>query len=267
MAERTQERRLAAILAADVVGYSRLVERDEAGTLTRLRERRDSVLVPLVDQHRGRLFKQMGDGFLVEFASAVDAVRCAMALQEQMAAANAAGDQESAIVLRIGINLGDVVAEGADLQGDGVNIAARLETIAEPGGICVSAGVFEQVDRHLVLASEDMGPQALKNIARPVRTYRVAARARSSPGAARTGRPAEPSIAVLPFTNMSGDADQDYFADGVTEDIITELSRFRSLFVIARNSTFVYKGRPIKIQDIARELGVGYVVEGSVRRS
>ena len=173
MAERPPERRLAAILAADVVGYSGLVEQDEAGTLARLRERRDAIILPLVDHHRGRLFKQMGDGFLVEFASAVDAVRCAMALQERMVVANAASAQEQAIVLRIGINLGDVVVDDTDIHGDGVNIAARLETIADPGGICVSAGVFEQFDRQLPLAGEDMGPQALKNIARPVRAYRI----------------------------------------------------------------------------------------------
>ena len=239
MAERPPERRLAAILAADVVGYSRLVEEDEGGTLARLRERRDTVLLPAVDQHRGRLFKQMGDGFLVEFASAVDAVHCAVALQERMAEANAGTEQERAIVLRIGINLGDVVVDDTDIHGDGVNIAARLETIADPGGICVSAGVYEQVERQLPLAGEYLGPQALKNIARPIRAYRITARAKVSPGPARTNRPAEPSIAVLPFANMSGDPEQEFFTDGVSEDIITELSRFRSLFVIARNSTIV----------------------------
>src|SRR3954452_18800005 len=196
MAERPPERRLAAILAADVVGYSGLVEQDEAGTLARLRERRDAILLPLVDHHRGRLFKQMGDGFLVEFASAVDAVRCAMAVQERMAVANAAAAQEQTIVLRIGINLGDVVVDDTDIHGDGVNVAARLETIADPGGICVSGGVVEQVDRRLPLAGEDMGPQVLKSIARPVRAYRITTRAKGSTAAVRAHRPAEPSIAV-----------------------------------------------------------------------
>src|SRR4051794_34727290 len=198
------------------------VRRNPLGTL---RARRDALVLPTVDRHRGRVVKEMGDGFLVEFASAVAAVRCAMELQHLMAEANAAIDEERAIVLRIGINLGDVAVDDADIQGDGVNIAARLEAIADPGSICISGSMFEQVERQMSVAWKDLGARELKNIARPIRVYRVTSRAKASPGGTSAQRPAAPSIAVLPFTNMSGDPEQDYFTDGVTEDIITELSR------------------------------------------
>jgi adenylate cyclase len=259
------ERRLAAILAADVVGYSRLMEQDEAGALAALKERRKTILAPLVAQHHGRIIKVMGDGVLVEFGSAVDAVACAVELQRRMAEANADLPVSRAITLRIGVNLGDVIVEGSDLYGEGVNIAARLEALAEPGGICVSGTVHEHVQRRLPLAFEDLHEQTLKNIARPVRVYRATDAGRLSvlSAAATTEKP---TIAVLPFINMSGDPEQEYFSDGITEDIITELSRFRSIFVIARNSSFAYKGKPVKVQEIARTLDVAYVVEGSVRK-
>ena len=266
MAEERVQRRLAAILAADVVGYSRLMERDEAGTLTTLKTRRRNVLEPLVARHQGRIFKITGDGVLIEFASAVNAVQCAVDLQHDMAAANGDQTDDRHIVLRIGINLGDVMVEGGDLYGEGINVAARLEALAEPGGILISGTAHEYVKNKVKVGFDDLGPQTLKNIADPVRAYRV------------TGTPAlalaqpkpvsdRPSIAVLPFTNMSGDPEQEYFSDGMTEDIITELSRFRSLLVIARNSSFSYKGRSPRIQDVGRELGVRYVIEGSVRKS
>ena len=260
------ERRLAAIMAADVVGYSRLMEEDEAGTLAALKERRTGILAPLVAEHHGRIVKVMGDGVLVEFASAVNAVACAAELQERMAAANNSVADDRHIVLRIGINLGDVIVEGSDLYGDGVNVAARLQEIAEPGGICLSTKVRDEVHRKLRLALDDMGERQFKNIATAVRVYRVgggrepAANARGSP------LPAKPSIAVLPFTNLSGDPTQQYFSDGITEDIITELSRFHSLFIIARNSSFQYRDKATDVRHIARELGVQYVVEGSVRK-
>jgi adenylate cyclase len=221
----------------------------------------------VVAGHQGRIVQQIGDGVLAEFASVVDAVQCAVELQRRNAEANAAALGGSPLVLRIGVNLGDVVVDGLDIQGDGVNVAARLEAMADPGGMCISASVFEQVDRRVLLTYEDMGNQSLKNISRPVHVYRIGRDA----GVGKTHKAppstTKPSIAVLPFSNMSGDPEQDYFSDGVTEDIITELSRFHSLFVIARNSTFVYKGRSTKVQDIARDLNVDYVVEGSVRRS
>jgi adenylate cyclase len=262
-------RRLAAILATDVVGYSRLVEADEAGTLAAVRNRRKSILEPLLGQHHGRIVKLMGDGALVEFTSAVSAVECAVELQQRMADANAGLGNDRAIVLRVGINLGDVVVESGDLYGDGVNIAARLEALAEPGGICVSAAVHEQVARHLPFAFEDLGDQTLKNIARAVRVYRVAVDApRALPSPEVASQPStEASIAVLPFANMSGEPDQEYLADGLTEDIITELSRISTLFVIARTSTFTYKGQPSDVKRVARELGVRYVMEGSMRRA
>lgn len=261
MADQPARRRLAAILAADVVGYSRLMEADETGTLAVLKARRRDVLEPLVAQHEGRIFKVTGDGVLIEFGSAVNAVQCAVDLQRAMA--NQPDDCH--IILRIGINLGDVVVEGSDLYGDSVNIAARLEAIAEPGGICVSEDAHRQVRNKLRVTFDDLGAQTLKNITEPVRAYRVA----EVPAVAITPTEAttdKPSVAVLPFTNMSGDPEQEYFSDGITEDIITELSRFRSLFVIARNSSFAYKGKPVKVQEIARALNVAYVVEGSVRK-
>jgi adenylate cyclase len=258
------DRRLTAILAADVVGYSRLMERDEAGTHAALTARRKSVLEPLVAKHKGRIVKLMGDGVLAEFASAVNAVQCAAELQRDMAAANAGLAEDRRIVLRIGVNLGDVIVEGEDIYGDGVNIAARIEALAEPGAVYVSQVVMEQTRGKLELEFEDTGEHSLKNIAQPVRVYRVAA-----PEMERGGLPLpdKPSIAVLPFTNMSGDPEQEYFSDGITEDIITELSRFRSLFVIARNSSFTFKGKTADVREVGRKLGAGYVVEGSVRRS
>jgi adenylate cyclase len=260
------DRRLTTILAADVVGYSRLVGEDEAGTLALLKSRRKEVLEPLLLKHRGRIFKLMGDGVFVEFGSAVSAVECAVEVQKAMAAANN-GPSPMAIRLRIGVNLGDVVVEGGDLYGDGVNLAARLQEVADPGGIAVSAKVHAEVARKLRLDFEDLGERPLKNILEPVRVYRL----RTGDGAA-TERPAiqaavKPAIVVLPFTNMSGDAEQDFFADGLSEDIITELSRFKELLVISRNSAFKYKGQSVNVGEIARELGVQYVIEGSVRKA
>jgi len=261
------ERKLAAILAADVVGYSRLIEQDEAGTLAALWDRRRSILNPLVALHKGRIVKVMGDGVLVEFASAVNAVQCAVELQQKMAEANIGLDQERAIVLRVGVNLGDVAVENGDLYGEGVNIAARLEAIASPGSTCISGTVYDQVKGKLNLEFEDFGRQQLKNITEPVRVL-VVRQDRSSPvEKPALALPEKPSIAVLPFQNMSGDVDQEYFADGIVEEIITALSRFRHLFVIARNSSFIYKGRAVDVKQIGRELGVRYVLEGSVRKA
>ncbi len=259
-------RRLAAILAADVVGYSRLMEQDEAGTLAALKERRKGILQPLVARHQGRIFKVTGDGVLVEFASAVNAVQCAVDLQQSMAAANAGQVEDRQIVLRVGVNLGDVMIEGSDLYGDGVNIAVRLETIAEPGGIIVSGTAYDQVKNKIKAGFDDAGSQSLKNIAEPVRAYRVADTAAVAVSAHKPGAD-KPSIAVLPFANMSGDPEQQYFSDGITEDIITELARYRSLFVIARNSSFQFRGPSVDMAAVRRRLGVRYIVEGSVRRS
>jgi TolB-like protein len=266
MAETRTRRRLAAVLAADVVGYSRLMENDEAGTLAALKARRQDLLVPLVARHGGRVVKVMGDGVLVEFGSAVDAVQCAVTLQEKFTAANQGISEAQRIVLRIGINLGDIIVEGSDLYGDGVNVAARLEGLAEPGGTYVSATVHDHVLGKLALPFDDLGEHTLKNIAKPVRIYRV------QPGSTGIAQPAlelpdKPSIAVLPFQNMSGDPEQEYFADGIVEEIITALSRVRWLFVIARNSSFTYKGRAVNVKQIGRELGVRYVLEGSVRKA
>ena len=268
MTQARTQRRLAAILAADVVGYSRLMEEDEAGTLAALKTRRNAVLVPLVTQHSGRVVKLMGDGVLVEFGSAVDAVQCAVELQKGFSGANQGVAVASCIVLRIGINLGDVIIEGSDIYGDGVNIAARLEGLAEPGGIYVSASVYDQVAGKLELSFEDLGEHTLKNIAKPVRIYRAGTGGTREHAAPPTlALPDKPSIAVLPFENMSGDPEQEYFADGIVEDIITALSRFNALFVIARNSSFTYKGRAVDIKQVGRELGVRYVLEGSVRKA
>ncbi len=261
------QRKLAAILAADVVGYSRLMSEDEAGTLAALRARRKEVVEPLVARCRGRIFKLMGDGVFIEFASAVNAVECAIDLQKGMAERNAGGPAGRALHLRVGINLGDVVVEDGDLYGDGVNLATRLQEVADPGGICVSAKVHAEVVRKLDLAFEDLGERALKNIAEPVRVFRIGTGVAVPRGLASSlSLPAKPSIVVLPFVNMSGEADQDFFADGLTEDILTELSRFRELFVISRNSSFKYKGQSVNVQQVARELGVQYVAEGSVRK-
>ena len=279
------ERRLAAILAADVAGYSRLIEADEEGTLRRLNALRAEVVDPKIADHKGRIVKTTGDGLLVEFASVVDALRCAAEVQAAMAESNAPTPPDQRIEFRIGINVGDIVVEDGDIFGDGVNVAARLEGLAEPGGICVSARVQEDAAGRLDLAFEDIGEQPLKNIARPVRVYRVRpqgphasspprAGERSAPGAqVRAAGPAalplpdKPSIAVLPFANMSGDPEQEYFADGMVEEIITALSRIRWLFVIARNSSFTYKGQAVDVKQVGRELGVRYVLEGSVRKA
>ncbi len=262
------ERRLAAILAADVVGYTRLMGRDEAGTLQRLTALREEILEPLIAEHTGRVVKLMGDGLLVEFASLVDAVGCAVAWQTALEEHETEQPEDDRLVFRIGINLGDVLVEGGDIHGDGVNIAARLEGLAEPGGICLSGDAYRQVRGKIQVGFVDLGDHDLKNVAEPVRIYRIAGHeAAAVPAKALLALPDKPSIAVLPFTNMSGDPEQEYFSDGISEDIITELSRFRSLFVIARNSSFHYKGQSPKVQQIGQELGVQYVVEGSVRKA
>ena len=243
------------------------MEADEAGTLADLRERRKGIVEPLVREHGGRVVKFMGDGVLVEFASAVNALRCALDLQKRMAEANEELSDRQ-IVLRIGVNLGEVVGEGSDIFGDGVNIAARLEGLAEPGGICISGKVHDEIRGKLDFAAADLGDVTLKNITRPVRAFRITEGANSKSSVEPRG-PADskPSIGVLPFTNMSGDQEQEYFADGITEDIITELARNRGLFVIARNSSFTLKGTAVDIAEVGRKLGVRYVVEGSVRKA
>ena len=262
-------RRLAAILAADVVGYSRLMQADEAGTLAVLRSRRTEILQPLVDKHHGRIVKLIGDGALIEFASAVDAVECSVVLQEGMEAANAGQPEDRRIVLRIGINLGDVMVEGSDLYGDGVNIAARLEGIAEPGGILLSGSAYDQVKNKVDKVFEDLGPQSLKNMAEAVRVYRVSTALASTEGVTpgRTVLASKLSIAVLPFVNMSGDPEQEYFSDGITEDIITDLSKVSTLNVLSRNTTFTFKGKAVDVGQIAQRLKVEYVIEGSVRKA
>jgi TolB-like protein len=254
-----------AIVAADVVGFSRLMERDEAGTLSLLKDRREQILDREIARHGGRVVKVMGDGLLIEFASAVQAVDCAMAVQQAMAAANADGPPEQRIVLRIGINLGDVIIDGEDLYGDGVNIAARLQALAEPGEIWLSRNVHDQVETKLDLAFEDLGLKELKNLVRPVQVFRIAGAGQETAHAGSLETKL-PSVAILPFANMSGDPEQRWFSDGITEDIITELSRFRQLKVVARNSSFRYRDLDVDIRRVGRELGVNYVVEGSVRR-
>src|SRR5689334_11580591 len=266
----TATRRLAAILAADVAGYSRLIGANEEGTLNRLRSIRADVIDPKITEYRGRIVKTTGDGFLVEFSSVVDALRCATHWQTQMHERNAATPGDNCIEFRIGVHQGDIVVEDDDIFGDGVNVAARLEGLAEPGGICVSARVQEDVAGRLDLSFEDMGEQSLKNIARPVRVYRVRDMptwTQRSLSPSPLALPDRPSIAVLPFQNMSGDPDQEYFTDGMVEEIITALSRIRWLFVIARNSTFTYKGHAFDVKQVGRELGVRYVLEGSVRKA
>ena len=264
MANEPPTRRLAAILAADVVGYSRLIEEDDAGTLAVLKARRRTVLEPLVAKYQGRIFKTTGDGVLVEFASAINAVQCAIELQNGMAAANGGEAEGPQIVLRVGVNLGEVMVESSDLYGDGVNIAARLESLAQAGDILVSGTAHDHVKHKIKTGFVDLGPQTLKNIGEPVRAYRVA----GTPAiAATTPKADKPSIAVLPFINMSGDPEQAYFSDGIAEDIITELARSRSLQVIARNSSFQFRGSSTDIAAVRRALGVRYVLEGSVRRA
>lgn len=267
-------RRLAAILAADVAGYSRLIGADEEGTLDRLRAIHADIIDPKVAGHRGRIFKTTGDGLLAEFASVVDALRCAIEVQNIVAERNAAVQPDNRVEFRMGVHQGDVVAEDGDIFGDGVNIAARLQSLADPGGICVSARVQEDAAGKLDLIFEDLGDQSLKNIARAVRIYRVRLIRRESAAASTSiegarARPVldKPSIAVLPFQNMSGDPEQEYFVDGMVEEIITALSRIRWLFVVARNSSFIYKGRAVDVTQVGRELGVRYVLEGSVRKA
>src|SRR4051794_2208178 len=264
------ERRLAAILAADVVGYSRLIERDERGTLERLKTCRKELVEPLLAEHRGRIIKLMGDGALCEFASVVDAVACAVAIQRDMAERETGVPEAERLRFRIGINLGDVVREAdGDLYGDGVNIAARLEGIAEADGIVVSGTAYDHLQGKLDCGLAFLGEQHLKNIERPVRAYRVelGAGVPITAAAAPLSPSDKPAVAVLPFDNMSGDPEQAYFSDGITEDVITELSRFRELLVIARNSSFAFRGKAADVREIGRALGAGYVVEGSVRRA
>jgi len=274
------EQRLAAVLAADMVGYSRLMELDERGTLARLRTHRIELIDPAIAKNQGRIIKTTGDGMLVEFQSVADAVRCAVEVQERMRRRNADVPEDRRIEFRIGINLGDIIFDEDDIFGDGVNVAARLEPIAEVGGICVSGAVYDQVGDRLDVGFEDLGEKSLKNISRPVRVYRAVMDGTEDGGKADKqattnggGQPAtkhavsKPTVAVLPFANMSGDAEQEFFVDGLTEDILTELSRRNELFVISRNSTFVYKGQAVNVRDVAQKLGAQYLVEGSVRKA
>jgi TolB-like protein/class 3 adenylate cyclase/tetratricopeptide (TPR) repeat protein len=284
------ERRLAAILAADIAGYSRLMGADEEDTLARLKAHRRELIDPKIGEHRGRLVKTTGDGLLIEFPSVVEAVSCALAVQRGMGERNAGTSEENRITFRIGVNLGDIIVESGDIHGDGVNIAARLEGIAEPGGICISEDAFRQVRGKVDAEFDDIGDQNLKNITRPLRVFRLtlthpAATAPGSPlsriageGAERQRReagegkralalPDKPSLAVLPFQNLTGDAEQEYFVDGMVEEITTAIARLPWLFVIARNSAFTYKGKPVDVKQVAQELGVRYVLEGSVRKA
>ena len=273
----SENRKLAAILAADVVGYSRLAGADEDRTLARLRALRSDLIDPTIAVHNGRVIKRTGDGALVEFRSVVDAVRCAIEVQNGMIERNAGVPQDRRIEFRIGIHLGDVVEESdGDLMGDGVNIASRLEGVAAPGAICLSEDAYRQVKARLDLSVSDLGSTQLKNIAEPIRVYSLQVGSAAPAKATATSEAAQPSataappkrsIAVLPFANMSGDAEQDYFADGISEDIITALSKLPQLFVIARNSSFTFKGKNVNVQEAGRSLGVRYVLEGSVRKS
>ena len=295
------ERKLAAILSADVKGYSRLMGEDEEATIHTLTAYRE-VMTTLIQRHRGRVVDSPGDNLLAEFASAVDAVRCAVEVQHELRVRNTELPAQRKMEFRIGLNVGDVVVEGEKLYGDGVNIAARLEGLAEPGGICISRTVHDQVENKLVLSYEYLGEQTVKNIAKPVRVWRVRepevaapaestsvlrqaqherlsdsvtpsssgqalSQPQSDPYASMLTLPDKPSIAVLPFANMSGDPEQEYFSDGITEDLITDLSKLSGLFVIARQSVFTYKGKPVKVQEVSRELGVRYVLEGSVQKA
>ena len=264
MAEREVQRRLAAILAADVAGYTRLIETDTDGTVEAWQDAREDVIRPRVSDHSGKIVKLTGDGFLVEFPTVQDAVNCAIAMQQGLA--------DSSLNFRMGVNLGDIVDDGEDIHGEGVNLAARLEGLAEPGGIVISGGVYDQVKNRIDADYEDMGLQKVKNVSAPVQAYRVRQQKMDGDAAApRQGITTEvfdrPAVAVLPFDNMSGDEEQEYFADGITEDIITELAKWGWFPVIARNSTFAYKGQSPDIRKVADELGARYVVEGSVRKS
>lgn len=261
------ERRLAAIMATDIVAYSRLIETDEARTLASIRTLRSRVIDPLLADHRGRIVKLMGDGAIIEFVSVVDAVACAVAVQEGVTAHQRDVPPESRIVFRIGINVGDVVVEDGDLLGDGVNIAARLESLAEPGGICIADAVQTQLAGKTDFAFEDTGERTLKNIAQPVRVWRWSKEPAPAAAGAPLPLPDRPSIAVLPFDNLSGQPEETYFSDGITEDIVTGLAHFRSLFVIARNSSFAFRGKSVEMAEIGRRLGVSYLLEGSVRRA
>jgi TolB-like protein/Tfp pilus assembly protein PilF len=264
--EQRSERRLAAILAADVVGYSRLMGVDEAGTARALRGHREAIS-PIIAIHSGRIVRIIGDGVLLEFPSIIAAIECAISIQKLMAHRNAAAPADQRMLFRIGINLGDVLIEGDDILGDGVNVAARLEAIAEAGGICISEDVYRHIQGKVEIGFSDMGFHQLKNIARPVRIYRAQLEPIMPSRSPDLALPDRPSIAVLPFQNMSGHPEQEYFADGVVEDIISALSRMRWLFVIARNSSFIYKGRAVDVKQVGRELGVRYVLEGSVRKA
>jgi TolB-like protein/class 3 adenylate cyclase/Tfp pilus assembly protein PilF len=272
MSEQRVPRRLAAILAADVVGYSRMMDRDEAGTLARLKELHSKIVHPLVAKFGGRIFKYTGDGVLAEYSSAAGAAESAIEIQRAVVDFNQGLPEPRRVALRIGVSLGDVMVEGGDLFGNGVNIAARMQVLAEPGSICISGNIYEHVRNSLDVEFDDLGDQFVKNIDRPVHAYRIGMRGQTAcpPSSLAIAEPPpvpqKPSIAVLPFQNMSGDADQEYFAEGITEDIITALSHIRWLFVIARNSSFVYKGRAVDVKQVARELGVRYVLEGSVRK-
>src|SRR5438067_1876808 len=273
MPEDRVDRRLAAIFAGDIAGYSRLMGADEEGTLRQLKGHRKELVDPKITEHRGRIVKTTGDGMLVEFVSVVDAVRCAVDIQRGMAERNARVASDERIEFRIGINVGDIIFDGDDIFGDGVNVAARLEALADPGGIMVSGVVHDQVRDKLSFGFEDLGEQTVKNVVRPIGVHRVQLAEQVAPGksaiaAGKIERTASdrPSLAVLPFVNMSGDAEQEYFADGITEDIITALSKLRWFFVIARNSSFIYKGKAVDVKRVGRELGVRYVLEGSVRK-
>ncbi|MGA8885516.1 MAG: adenylate/guanylate cyclase domain-containing protein, partial [Pseudolabrys sp.] len=272
MPDERVDRRLAAILATDIAGYSRLMGTDEEGTLRQLKAHRKELVDPKITEHRGRIVKTTGDGMLVEFVSVVDAVRCAVEVQRAMVERNASVPSDKRIEFRVGINVGDIIIDGDDIFGDGVNVAARLEALADPGGIMVSRVVHDQVQDKLAFQFDDLGEQSVKNIARPVGVHRIqiSEQLSRSPNlpATKTERAASerPSIAVMPFVNMSGDPEQEYFADGISEDIITGLSKLRWFFVIARNSSFIYKGKAVDVKRAARELGVRYVLEGSVRK-
>src|SRR3954452_7800223 len=261
----TVERKLAAIFAADIAGYSRLMARDEIATLARLKACR-VIIDNLIALHRGRIFNTAGDSVVADFASAVDAVQCAVAVQTAIAEENSDRAADESMQFRIGVHVGDVMVDGDNLLGDGVNIAARLETLAEPGAICVSAAARDHIGNKLPLVFHDLGDQRVKNIAQAIRVYRVQMEKPTAQPTAALPLPDKPSIAVLPFQNMSGDQEQEYFADGMVEEIITALSRIRWLFVIARNSSFTYKGKAVDVKQVGRELGVRYVLEGSVRK-